>query len=299
MMLFIGLLAFLFVLFFTPRFAEVLKKKGIVGTDVNKKNKPKIPECGGLLVVFSLVIFYFIYILYSGQSQLLVNVLTILLLAFFGFADFFKKFSPEVKLLFPFLLGVGVGFIFWCNLLWIVIFALSLAIAVNLTNMLAGFNGLEAGLGTIASGGLSAIMLILAKDATLPLILFFSLLAFWFYNKYPARVFPGDCLTMTIGGVLTIVSFQNGLELFLFILLIPYALDAALKFASAGILKKSLYKPVILKKGKLFVPKVTYLSICRFILLKKPLSEKQLVERILLMEMLVGLIAILIAVVIR
>ncbi|MEM2175122.1 MAG: glycosyl transferase family 4, partial [Candidatus Micrarchaeia archaeon] len=87
---------------------------------------------------------------------------------------------------------------------------------VNMTNMLAGYNGLEAGLGAINAfwflviSYLTGNQLIFATSA----VLLASLLAFLKFNKYPAKVFPGDVGTFTIGATLASIAIIGNMEKF-------------------------------------------------------------------------------------
>jgi UDP-N-acetylglucosamine--dolichyl-phosphate N-acetylglucosaminephosphotransferase len=73
--------------------------------------------------------------------------------------------------------------------------------AANAANMLEGYNGLGAGLMSIIS--LALIGLSLIQGAAEGLFLLFpllgALLAFLWYNRFPARVFPGDSMTLFAG----------------------------------------------------------------------------------------------------
>jgi UDP-N-acetylglucosamine--dolichyl-phosphate N-acetylglucosaminephosphotransferase len=88
--------------------------------------------------------------------------------------------------------------------------------ASNAFNMLAGLNGLEAGLGIIS---LATILLIsffrLEIEAIiLTVAMIAALLAFLRYNWYPAKVFPGDSLTLMVGATLASAVIIGDMEKF-------------------------------------------------------------------------------------
>ena len=56
-----------------------------------------------------------------------------------------------------------------------------------------------------------------------------TLIAFWFYNRYPAKVFPGDSLTYTVGALASVIAIFANLEKLFFILFIPYIIEFFLK----------------------------------------------------------------------
>jgi len=103
----------------------------------------------------------------------------------------------------------------------------------NATNFLAGFNGLEAGMGTVLLASLGAFALLSNKTAAAALSLIFAtaLLAFLRYNWYPAKVFPGD-LNYTIGAVAACVTVLGNMEKFAIICFTPWIAEALLKAAS-------------------------------------------------------------------
>ncbi len=126
----------------------------------------------------------------------------------------------------PFVGAVDLG-----NFYALLIVPLAIVGASNGFNMLAGFNGLEAGLGIIQTttlafiawnSGASAAAILSACTAS-------SLLAFLYFNKYPAKVFPGDTLTYPVGAVLAVTAILGNIEKFAVILFIPYLLEFVLK----------------------------------------------------------------------
>jgi UDP-N-acetylglucosamine--dolichyl-phosphate N-acetylglucosaminephosphotransferase len=88
-------------------------------------------------------------------------------------------------------------------------------VASNLTNMLAGFNGLEASMGIVSAVTISVAALILDKYFVmlimLPLI--GSLAAFMIFNWYPASIFPGDTGALIIGCVIAVAVIIGNMEL--------------------------------------------------------------------------------------
>jgi UDP-N-acetylglucosamine--dolichyl-phosphate N-acetylglucosaminephosphotransferase len=103
----------------------------------------------------------------------------------------------------------------------------------NATNFLAGFNGLEAGMGFILHLSLGLFALVNEKFAAALIALTFAstLLAFLRYNWYPARVFPGD-LNYTIGAVCVCVTVVGNIEKFAILCFTPWIVEAVLKASS-------------------------------------------------------------------
>ena len=57
-----------------------------------------------------------------------------------------------------------------------------------------------------------------------------ALLGFLIYNYYPAKVFPGDALTLTLGGLIAIIAIFGNFEKIAVFFFIPYILEIILKF---------------------------------------------------------------------
>lgn len=113
--------------------------------------------------------------------------------------------------------------------------------ASNGFNMLAGFNGLEAGLGIIqlATLGLLAWYQHASAAAVLAACLSASLVVFLYFNKYPAKVFPGDTLTYPIGASLAIIAILANIEKYAVILFVPYFFEFVLK--ARGLFQKESF----------------------------------------------------------
>ena len=119
--------------------------------------------------------------------------------------------------------------------LWYPLFLVPVAVLCcsNATNFLAGFNGLEAGMGFVIhlAIGLYAYQQGEFNAAMIALTFAFALLGFLRYNWYPARVFPGD-LNYTIGAVYSSVAIIGNMEKFAILCFMPYIVEAFLKAAS-------------------------------------------------------------------
>ena len=122
----------------------------------------------------------------------------------------------------------------------VVLIPLGVTVAANLTNMLAGFNGMESGMGAVI---FAAVLVLAAANGSTEMGLIAAamlgaLLAFLRFNWYPARIFIGDIGTLLIGGALASCVIIGNLESAGAILVIPYIFDFAIKaknhFPSTG-----------------------------------------------------------------
>jgi UDP-N-acetylglucosamine--dolichyl-phosphate N-acetylglucosaminephosphotransferase len=132
------------------------------------------------------------------------------------------------KMNFPFIGTVELGMVYP-----LVLIPLAVLCCCNATNFLAGFNGLEAGMGIILllSLGFYAYLQGQSNSAMLSICFAAALLSFLKYNWYPAKVFPGD-LNYTIGAVFVSATVIGNMEKFAILCFTPYIIEAFLKAAS-------------------------------------------------------------------
>lgn len=225
---------------FVPYLIPILKAKGIVGRDLNKPDKPVVAEMGGIPVVVGFFAGMSVIVAFDGVTD--INLLNVSLSAILGAAfvgmmdDIFnlrqrqKAFLPFVLAL-PFATAVDTHVViphiaeFDLGYLMIPVAAFALTCAANAANMLEGFNGLGAGLGIIMTSTLVVLCVVHDRLDGLYLLvpILGGLVAFLWFNWYPAKIFPGDTLmlftgaTIAAAGLLSSLDFQTG---FIFIPLI-------------------------------------------------------------------------------
>ncbi len=146
----------------------------------------------------------------------------------------------------PFIGRVQLGVIYP-----LILVPLAVLCCSNATNFLAGFNGLEAGMGFVLhlSLGVFALLSNRISAAVLALVFAVALASFFRYNWYPAKVFPGD-LNYTIGAAAACVTVLGNMEKFAILCFTPWIIEAVLKAFSGfqaetyGILQKDgIVKP--------------------------------------------------------
>src|SRR3989344_5843825 len=100
--------------------------------------------------------------------------------------------------------------------------------------MLAGYNGMEAGMGIVYVGMLGIFAYVNDRDvaALIALVVFFSLLAFYIYNKYPAKILPGDSLTYLLGGSIAVIAIVGNIERAAIVSSVPFFIEFILKARS-------------------------------------------------------------------
>lgn len=296
-----GLLSFFVTRLTMPRMIRKLESANIVGKDIHKSWKPIVAEMGGFGILFGFIIGMFsgIYMHDILAFKLVIVLVVILIVGIIGIADDLLALSSKEKFILLFLAGLPL---IWAappnvGILYLITIPIALSIGSNLTNMLAGLNGIESGLGIISMTSLTIACIILGKyDVTIiSMSMLGALIAFLYYNKYPAKIFPGDTGTLIIGAAIVCIAFIGRVKLIAFIVLMPNIIDAALKFYSAGFMNRQQQKPTQLNEdGKLVRPDAGFKSMIRLIL-RKPIAEKDAVRIIWAIGVVFGIIGILVA----
>ncbi len=158
--------------------------------------------------------------------------------------------------------------------------------ASNMVNMLAGFNGLEAGMGIVYFLGLGISALINPRAQTsgaiVFLVAFAALVGFIGYNWYPAKILPGDSLTYLLGSLVASGVVVGNMERNGIIIMLPFIIEFFLKLRvkfKASCLGK------LREDGKLDPPygKKIY-SWTHLIMNLKPVTEKQVTIILILVQ---------------
>ena len=249
------LIALVSTLIIVPWLIRNLRNTKMVGIDFNKKDKRRIPEMGGLAVIMGFYVGVIFLILFDAIPADLyyLSLLAIMGAAVVGIMDDLFDLRQRVKALLPFLFALPLGiriyqlaveganggliipdtYILGIDLGILIIIAIPLGItcAANASNMLEGFNGLGTGLGIILTSTMIIISIIEDQMRGLFLLvpLLGALIAFLYFNKYPAKIFPGDTLTLFTGAVIACAAIISHLKTVGAILFIPMIVEFGLK----------------------------------------------------------------------
>lgn len=300
-----GFIAFFITYLAMPKLIKKLKDAQIVGTDIHKTTKPLVAEMGGIGILFGFIIglFVAIYLYPNLQFPFTITLLVILLVGMVGMVDDLIMLSWKEKLLLLWLAGLPLIWISPPNvgIIYMLLIPIAVTIAANLTNMLAGLNGIESGLGAIAMTSLTISCFIMGKFdvAIISISMLGALMAFLIYNRHPSRVFPGDVGTLIIGATIVVVAFIGRVKIIALIVLIPNIIDSLLKFYSVGVMERQEHPPTMVgDDGKLIVPADGFKSLIRSVL-RKPMKEKNVVRIVWLIGMLFGAIGIILSYVLK
>ncbi|MEK6808045.1 MAG: glycosyltransferase 4 family protein, partial [Nanoarchaeota archaeon] len=305
-------ISFFSTIILTKTWIRAARRFGLVGKDMNKLEKPDVAEGGGIAVLFGLLagLFFYIFIVtfvFHSQRHLidiLALVSALLLAGFLGFIDDILGWKQGLKqwqkplLMLPaavplMVTNLGhatmavpvIGKINFGIIYPLVLIPVGIIGASNGFNMLAGMNGLEAGMGAIILSALACVAYLnnYSWVALIAALAVAGLLAFLLFNKFPARVFPGDSLTYSIGALIAALAILGDMEKIAVVLFIPYFLEFLLK-ARFWFKIDSFGQP--LPDGTLSMPaKVGSLT---HIFAKIFKTEKKTVHALLLMEVLLA-----------
>ena len=266
------LISFVATFFATPYFRRFLYVAGIVGLDLHKKDKPKLASSGGICVAFGVLAGLLSYIglrtFLSGSAgdlePLLAVTSSVLIVMFVGLLDDLNVKSRRVKTKEGYDIRVGfpqwlkplltlpaavplmaisagvthmsipfVGRIEFGILYPLVLVPLGMVGASNAVNMLAGFNGLEAGMGVIYFLGLGIFGLIHESiGSVIFLITLAALVGFIKFNWYPAKILPGDSLTYLLGSMVAAGVIVGNMEKSGILVMLPFIVEFFLKLRS-------------------------------------------------------------------
>ncbi|MCX6751054.1 MAG: glycosyl transferase family 4, partial [Candidatus Pacearchaeota archaeon] len=245
---------------------------GLVWEDMNKIKSERVAGSGGIIVIlgFTLGVLAYIFLktFYFNDSVNVVEIFALttsmLMLAFIGLIDdllgwqhggLSKRFrllmcifaavplvvinAGNSNVSIPFIDGTNLGLLY--SLIFI---PLGIVGASTTFNFLAGFNGLEAGQGVLIISALSIVAYFTGNSwlAMVGICMIVALLAFWIFNRVPAKVFPVDVMTYAIGGLIAIMAVLGNMEKIAIFFFVPYIFEVILK--CRGRLKKySFGKP--------------------------------------------------------
>ena len=299
-----------------PWIIPKLERAGFVGRDMNKADRGKIPNIGGFAIIFGfsvgvlLAIGLFTFLgTFGGHFSpplILAAFSTVLLMSLIGVFDDLFSIHQFIKAILPLfaalpLIAVNagatsmdiplIGSVDFGILYALVLIPVGITGASNVTNMLAGFNGLEAGMGSVACFSLGLIALLDGKteSAVLLFSMLGALLAFFYYNGYPAKVFMGDAGTLSIGAVIASAVIVGNYEMAGVIVILPYILDFFIK-AKNGFPSSNWWGEYV--KGKL-ICKGAPMGLCQTVMkITGGISEKGLVLTLISLEAVFGIIAL-------
>ncbi|MHA1777609.1 MAG: hypothetical protein DRO88_01135 [Promethearchaeia archaeon] len=321
----IGLFVFGFTYWLYPYIISWMKRKKYVGYDIHKQSRPETAESGGIAfsisITFGLIMLGFI--IPTLWHEVFIFIITILIATVVGWIDDRKQLSSLRKIILMFVTGLPVfianlpflGFIKISNpilpilgrLQLTIIYPLTIPIIImvmtNTVNMLEGYNGEGSGTTSIALVFMILASFLLGSSQGLiyGYICLAGIGAFYFFNKYPAKIFPGDTGTLVIGASIALVGIFGSIETIMILVMLPQIFNSFYVIASVRGFKESHTidkKDILLDSNDLIhasEESTAPLTLPRLLTASGPLSEKELVNHIFGLSTIAGIISLIVA----
>ncbi|SCJ63050.1 MraY family glycosyltransferase [Clostridium saudiense] len=230
------ILSFSIVFILTPILMKVALKYNFTDKPTKrKKHRGPIPLCGGISMFIGFFIPYFIVFYdhpFKEKYGIFIGALLILIIGVVD--DYYKSIGKEFaiipRLIVQLLAAIivyksGVVFQGFTNpftntyvvLPTIIQFILTITWIFGVTTVINwsdGMDGLAGGLSFISAMTFAASAVILSQSPSLLFSLMIAgvVLAFLFYNKYPARIFMGDSGANFLGFILSIIALDGAFK---------------------------------------------------------------------------------------
>ncbi|MCI4461931.1 MAG: glycosyl transferase family 4 [Thermogladius sp.] len=299
---------------------------GFTGRDMNKRGEVHAAEAGGIWVslgvALGLLSFIGLQTYVLNDESLLKNYISLALLLFMsgylGFLDDVLGWKKGLRAIYRVLLmapvslplvvlKVGIptitlpliGTVDFGLAYYLLLIPIGVIGASNGFNMLAGYNGLEALQGILLMLFMGILGFVKGMDGllTASLIMASGIGGFLVYNKYPARVFPGNTFTYAVGAYFAALAIMYKTVKFSLVLFTLYFIELALFIRGLrnGVYKENFGKPM--EDGSLLPPydktySLTHFAIKSITRLKGRAREPEVVLFIAVLQALVGLTAL-------
>jgi UDP-N-acetylglucosamine--dolichyl-phosphate N-acetylglucosaminephosphotransferase len=321
-LLIIFIFAFAASFFITWFLSKFMLKKGIYGHDVHKANKPKVAEMGGIgiLIVMLIVCISCIFIFMDYWQHFTVASIVIFIVGLIGIWDDLKALGAIIK---PFLLLIpSIPLVIWqlaanrtfesdglllfnpspylpligaitITIVYWLLVPFAITVLSNATNMLDVMNGSTPVTMMFVTGAAlisSIVMNVQNKSEVnnlpgiiLAVLLFASLFGFFWFNKYPAKIFCGDTGSLTIGAMIALVAIYGRVEFIVVIAMMPQIMNSFQIIHSVkGFRERREIKerPTKVLENETIVANPHHkapLTLTRWLVAKQPLSEREIV----------------------
>ncbi len=318
-----------------PLHIKIMQRRGIVGVDIHKKEKPKVAERGGIVILVSIILSSVLMIILVDDNELRLSIgifcITVTIAGVIGLIDDIVNLSAILK---PFLLLFASIPIFASkrytpepilpfigktrlNIAYLILLPFVVAVPANSVNMLDVFNGTMAATTIIVLIAVVFSNLIVFGNGLDPLndaglsesgltyifilIMIGTVFAFWIFNRYPAKVFGGDTGSLAIGGALGAIAVMGRLEVVVIIAMIPFIMNAFGIISSVkGLLeRREMARPTKMTedwKIESTRDKKAPITLVGLVIQNGPLHEKEVVKTFNILTIISGILAIVIAV---
>ncbi len=302
--------------FVIPILAKLFEKHNMVGIDVHKLEQPKIPEMCGISITIGLTAAVTISSIIAPTYVVkFVTFLAVTLLAcLIGIVDDLKDLGPRIKPLLTALACIPIFLTGSYNpypalpiigslrltFVYPLLIPFAIAVPANAVNMMDVLNGAMAGTSAVTVFFILICAALFGRWEIVILCGGFlgSLIAFYRYNRYPARVFSGDSGSLAVGAAIGALAILGGVEAASIITLMPQIMNAFYNLSSIGKLyehREISNRPTkLLKDGRLSASDDSSapLTLTRMILADGPMNEKDIVKAFLVLSVFSGFLSL-------
>ncbi len=313
-----------------PQHIKLMMKLNKFGIDIHKETKPKVAEMGGIVLLLIMLVSIGVIIILSESREsklfLFIFLLTVIIAGVIGIIDDIHPLSAKIKPLLLLLAAIPIiishlysphpilPFVGETRLtiVYLILLPFAISVTANATNMLDVYNGSMASTTMIMLVAIFISNIIvnnfrfsLTSPINIIIIITFSATAgFWFFNKYPAKVFAGDSGSLSIGAALGAIAILGKLEVVVIIIMIPLIMNSFGIISSVRGLKERRemkVRPTSMTddwKLKATIEPNVPITLAGLVLKEGPLTEKDVVKGFNILTIASSLLGILTAVLI-
>lgn len=247
------IIPFITIFLITPRFIIRAKEKGVVVRDVYKKGTVYVPTRGGLVILmaifFTVAILAAFHIRNAWQEPtefwivFYAESFIIAIYAAMGIIDDYINIGRIAKILVPFFLSFlhlslitkvsttvhlpVIGSIDLQRFYIYGVMPMYVLVTANLVNMHSGFNGLQSGMSSMILIFMLVKSILISNVSNMYVIAAVTgaIIAFWWFNKYPAKILEGNIGSLSVGAAIGIAIVVQGFIVSGFIMLIPHTVN--------------------------------------------------------------------------
>lgn len=304
-----------------PLIMKKMRSAGIVGPDVHKKNKPAVPEMGGIGILVGLAVCMVgVSLLLREEAWTFLCFLAVVLGAgLIGALDDLKPLNPIVKPALTALTGLPILLVdvfitdvyaprpvlpfvgsTRLTIVYPLIIPLVTAVSANAVNMMDSFNGEMPATSSITVLVLLVSAVLLGGRGNAALMctgLLGCLLAFYYFNRHPAKTFAGDVGSLSVGAAIGAIAIMGRLEVVALVAFMPQIMNAFYGLATIGRLyeRREVPRPtLLLKDGRLAVSDNTRapITLARMVLARGPLYEGEIVRVLMIMQIISAVLSL-------
>lgn len=296
----------------TPMVARYHRSRGLLGVDVHKRDKPAIPEAGGLALLVSITAASLVLVpLGTSPRVVAAFLLVVIAVGLSGYVDDRFTLDARSKTLLPLIAGLPVVLLevydprpyvpfagqARLTLLYPLLALVFITISANAVNMADTHNGvapltsLMTALAILVGGLVAFARGVDNLDAlTLTAPFMGALVGYLPYNVYPAKVFNGDTGSLLMGASLGVLAIMTRTEVVTVTAMMPYIVNGFHSLASIGGLlerrsikvRPTRYDPstdMIMANSDPRAP----VTLVHLLTLRSPLTEREIIAAYLLL----------------